>query len=209
MFGLFGKKKGQVADAPLAASQNEALARIIPVVKAMQADQDDPARQTVTLTLAPEDSPMSRPLVSDLIVMYAEDFPDRLEFVSLKRMQALGLSADELHALALHNLPSRLPEIQLHGESPRFMVTCGGTFEATLLLYDALWDSIAQSLPGQAMATVPARDLLYVTGADWDGAHSFLSEMANQDLADPRYALSKRVLIRSEGSWIVGGALGH
>jgi uncharacterized protein YtpQ (UPF0354 family) len=200
MFSLFGKKKAEVPPAAKE-SREEALARIIPVVKAVEHGPSD----ALPIDLPPEDCPVSRPLAADLIVLYAEDFPDRFVFVSKRRMEQLGLTAAELHALALRNLPSRLPEIQLHGEAPRHMLTCGGNFEATLLLHDGLWEALAETLPGPAMVVVPARDLLFVSGADWEGAHAFLSELAKKELEDKRYALSQQVFVRKLNTWAAVG----
>jgi uncharacterized protein YtpQ (UPF0354 family) len=201
MFGLFGKKKAQAGAPRTADPRQEALDRIIPVVKAVEHESSD----AIPIDLPAEHSPISRPLAADLIVLYAEDFPDRFEFISKHRMEQLELTPDELHRLALRNLPNRLPEIQLHGDSPCHMITCGGNFEATLLLHDGLWDAMGENLPGQPMAVVPARDLLFVTGSGWEGAHQFLSELANKELEDKRYALSKQVFTRKAGTWVAVG----
>jgi uncharacterized protein YtpQ (UPF0354 family) len=200
MLSLFRKKKAET-EAGSEKAREEALARIIPVVKAIESEPSD----AVPIDLPAEDSPVSRSLAADLIVLYAEDFPDRFVFVSKRRMEQLGLTASELHALALSNLPGRLPEIQLHGDAPRHMLTCGGNFEATLLLHDGLWETLAESLPGPPMVAVPARDLLFVSGAHWDGAHQFLSELANMELEDKRYALSQQVFVRTGGTWAAFG----
>lgn len=177
----------------------EVLQRIIPLVKAVVLDEAD----TVPLDIPEDGRPVSRPLAGDLIVMYAEDLEGRFVFVSGRRMSQLGLTMEQLHELALSNLPNRLPQIEMHGDSPRHMLTCGGNFEATLLLHDGLWETIAEALPGQAMICVPARDLLFVSGSGWDGAHAFLSEIASRELEDKRYTLSKEVFVRTDGRWVV------
>lgn len=62
MFGLFGKKKAQ-AEAPRTADpRQEALERIIPVVKAMERERSD----ATPIDLPAEHSPISRPLAADL-----------------------------------------------------------------------------------------------------------------------------------------------
>lgn len=200
MLSLFRKIMAKPAGAP-EETRDEVLARIIPVVKAVEHQPSD----ALPIDLPAEDSPVSRPLAADLIVLYAEDLPDRFVFVSKRRMEQLGLTAAELHELALSNLPGRLPEIEIHGESPRHMLTCGGNFEATLLLHDRLWETLAESLPGTPMVAVPARDLLFVSGANWDGAHQFLSELATKELEDKRYALSQQVFVRTGGTWAAVG----
>jgi uncharacterized protein YtpQ (UPF0354 family) len=157
------------------------------------------------IELPEDESPVSNVFVGDLIVMYAEDFPDRFAYLSKRRMRELGLNMDGLHALAIQNLPSRVPNIEVHGGAPRFMITAGGNFEATLLLHPTLWDSLAEHLPGTPMAVVPARDLLFVTCAEWEEGPAFMKEMAEKELEEKRYALSKLVFIKRDDSWGVHG----
>lgn len=175
------------------------LKRIVPVVKAVVLEESD----ATSVDVPKDDQPIFKPLAGDLIVMYAEDVEDKLVFISGRRMKELGLTLDRLHDLARTNLPSRVPKIEMHGASPCVMLTCGGNFEATLLLYDGLWEAMAESLPGEAMACVPSRDLLFASGSGWEGAYSFLFEAASKELEDKRYSLSKEVFIRRNGKWQV------
>lgn len=205
MFGFFGKKKAMPplpsASAPTTPPVALRIDRtlVVPLVKAIVGDADG----ATTIELPPDDSPVSVPLVADLIVMYALDYPDRFEFITGKQLRENGLTIEELHAIALRNLPNRVPKIEMHGTSPCHMITAGGNFEATLLLLDGLWDQLAEHLPGDAMAVVPARDLLCVSGSGYGEAHQFLAGIANKELEDKRYALSKCVFIRRAGRWHV------
>jgi uncharacterized protein YtpQ (UPF0354 family) len=170
---------------------------VVPVVKAVVGEIEGGE----VIELPPDNSPISIPLVAELIVMYALDYPDRFEFITRRHLQENGLNQEELHALALSNLPNRVPKIELHGEFPRYMITAGGNFEATLLLLDGLWDQLTEHLPGKPMAVVPARDLLFVSGSDYEGASQFLADVASKELEEKRYALSKCILVREGGKW--------
>ena len=201
MFGFFRRKPtvktAAIAEPAKPLSFDRSL--VIPLVKAVVADDD-----ASTVVDLPSDAvPISRPLVAELIVMYAVDYPDRFEFIAGRHLRENRISEAELHELALSNLPSRLPQIEMHGNSPCHMITAGGNMEATLLLHDTLWDQLAEHLPGEPMAVVPARDLLFVSGAGWDGAVEFLTAVANEELQDARYALSKCLLVRRSGRWQV------
>jgi hypothetical protein len=44
------------------------------------------------------------------------------------------------------------------------MLTAGGNYEATLLLLPEVWESVASMVSGHIIVSVPARDLIYVTG---------------------------------------------
>ena len=159
MFGIFRRKPVEAKSAPSEPTKQSKFERalVIPFVKAVVADD---AESTV-IDMPPDDAPTSRPLVAELIVMYVIDYSDRFEFITSRHLHENRMSVDELHELALKNLPSRIPQIEMHGNSPSHMITAGGNLEATLLLHDAMWDQLGEHLPGEPMAVVPARDLLF------------------------------------------------
>jgi uncharacterized protein YtpQ (UPF0354 family) len=191
MFGLFGKK-------PITTpTREQQLASVIPVVKAIVFKGEGK-----TIDLPEIDRPVSRPFVADLMIMYAEDKPTHFEFISSRRLAELQLNEDELHELALKNLPSRPPKIEIHGDAPKQMLIAGGNFEATLLLYDDLWDQIEASGEGELLAIAPSRDVLFFSRTSWDGAHAFLTELVQRDLEDASYLLSRCLLRRTGRKWV-------
>ena len=204
MFGLFKlfRKKRPQTPAPAATPAADVSGRIIPVIKVMEpghAGQDG-------IALPPDERPVVRPFAGDLVVMYAEDLSGHFAYLSHKRMRELGLDPDALHTLAIGNLPGRVGQIQLHGSAPRLLITAGGNLEATLLLHPTLWESLAEHLPGAPLAAVPARDLLFVTGADSEEGRAFLKQMAEKELEDKRYALSRKIFAKRNGAWVVDQA---
>ena len=178
------------------------LERIVPVIKAIEFEETGLRH----IALSDDDAPVAKSFAGDLMVMYAEDLPEHFSFLSQKRVRELGLDMEALHALAVDNLARRLPPIELHGNAPRYMITAGGNLEATLLLHPSLWESLAEHLPGDPVAVVPARDLLLVTSSEWEEGRALLREMAEKHPEDQRYALSKLLFIRRNGSWVVDGA---
>ena len=62
------------------------------------------------------------------------------------------------------------------------MLTAGGNYEAPLLLLPEIWRSVAQMVCGQIVASVPARDILLVTG-----------DSNPENLADLRRCTSKAI----------------
>jgi uncharacterized protein YtpQ (UPF0354 family) len=171
---------------------------LVPILKVME----PPDTSTEVFAISSDESPVMRPFAADLIVMYAIDLPTHFRFVTYRELRDASISEEDLHALALRNLPLRLPEIEFHGEAPRYMVTAGGNFEATLLLLESLWERIEKQMPGEILAVVPARDLLFVSASGWEGALSFMQEMASRELAEKRYALSACVFARRDGQWV-------
>jgi len=174
------------------------LESVVPLVKVALLDDEPP-----TLELGHDDSPVLEPLVADLLIAYAFDEPDRFTLVNNRRAAALGKTTRELRDLAIRNLVARLPPVELHGDAPAFMVTCGGNFEASLLLLDDFWSQMQEHVPGRIVAAVPARDLLFVSGEDWPRAREFLNAAVSKNLerGDLDHPLSAQLLVREEGIW--------
>jgi uncharacterized protein YtpQ (UPF0354 family) len=209
VFNLFRKKSNSAPTGPEVdfslPLDTELLERIVPVVKVVEHAESEADLDTnqKLVELGEDDSPVSRVLAGDLIVMYAEDRDDCFAYLTKKRMRELGLNLDDLHDLAVENLPCRVPNIQVHGDGHSFMITAGGNFEASLLLHPTLWDGLAEHLAGFPIAVVPARDLLFVAGSESEQGRAFIKEKARLELDDKRHALSTRVLIRKDGAWSV------
>lgn len=159
------------------------------------------------MQLSPDDSPVMRPFAADMVVMYAIDRPSHFEFVAMREIKARQLSEEELHDLAVTNLPSRLSHVEVHDLGGGMHgITAGGNLEASLLLLDALWDQLATRLPGEPLAAVPARDLLFTIGSEQPDAMQLISNRARTDLVEKRYAISQSIVVRRGGRW---QAVGH
>jgi len=204
MFGFLKRRNEKPVSAPpqepvkvVRAAEAPDLSLLVPVIKVVELD----APSAKVIEVPHGESPVVRPFAADLVVMYALDLPTHFQFLSYRDLQAADISEDDLHRLALQNLPTRLPEVKVHGQAPRYMVTAGGNFEATLLLLDSMWEQFAEQMPGELWAVAPARDLLYVSASGWEGALTFLREMANIDLPEKRYALSTCIFARRGGKW--------
>lgn len=202
---LFGSQPPQDSPAPqpnsVAALPAADIELIVPMIKAMGGST--PQERMPEMQLSFEQSPASLAFAADMIVMYAIDRPDHLEYLSNEVASATGFSAEGLHEAAVRNLPSRLGQVQLHdcGEGV-FGLSAGGTFEASLLLLDALWQQLAEHLPGEPLAAVPSRDLLFVVGSARPNANELIASRARIELAEKRYAISQSVLVRRGGRWL-------
>jgi uncharacterized protein YtpQ (UPF0354 family) len=116
------------------------------------------------VTLSEPDSPVERRLVADLIIFYAFDVGTHFEIVAKRDLERLRMTEDELHDRALQNLRALRLEVRANQGDRIMMLTAGGNFEATLLLLPEIWSSVAPMVSGRIVASVPARDILYVTG---------------------------------------------
>lgn len=178
---------------------------IVPMIKVVEERTDVEIAASGIPDIPVEQRPVSRPLGGDLVTMYAVDYPERFEYVSQMHLEREGISEEELHALACRNLQVRAKDIQVHGSYPRFMVTAGGNFEASLLHHEDFWRQVVAQIPlqGEIHAIVPSRDMLVFTDSGTEGAMEFLKGMLEKDLEDTSHALSKLILALRQGQWVV------
>jgi uncharacterized protein YtpQ (UPF0354 family) len=199
---FFGGNRDMAAQFEISLSLPEAdLALIVPMIKG--AADPKPQSDRAEIQLSHEQSPVSHPFAADMVVMYAIDRPRHLEYVSNQVASASGLTVDRLRDLAVRNLASRLDNVQLHdcGEGV-YGISAGGTFEASLLLMDDIWHNLAGYVPGEPLAAVPSRDLLFLVGSDAPNAERLIAAKAQIELVEKRYAVSQSVLIRRDGRWV-------
>jgi uncharacterized protein YtpQ (UPF0354 family) len=127
---------------------------IVPIIKS-SADAADLGQAT---WLEDVPLPIHRPLVENLLVMYAFDLPERFAFLNQQEASNLNLSPLELHDLAINNLLSRLEniDIQQMNDLPVFCLEIGGNLDASLMLLQEVRDVMANDVPGEIVAAVQA-----------------------------------------------------
>jgi len=123
------------------------LSMVVPLIKSVGREPEARVESEETIRLSFEESPVTRTFAADMILMYALDRADWLEYVSNGAIEQLGVSKEELHARAIEDLPNRLPPIEVHDCGGGVVgLSAGGSFEASLLLVDRLWQDLAKHL---------------------------------------------------------------
>ncbi len=140
-------------------------------------------------------------LVADLWIAYAVDHDNQIHFLSEGDRQKLGISLAELRPLAIGNLRHVIKEVSSRGEGPLYMLTAGGTYEASLLLSDKLWGGMTNVVQGDFVAAVPSRDVLLFTGSSSPDAIRKMRATAEEIHKDGSYLISKTLLVRRQGRW--------
>jgi len=187
----------------IASSLIDSLARnpsnIVPILKVLANDID--AGQATQLDNTP--LPIHRPLVEDLLVMYAFDLPERFEFLNQREASELNLSPLELHDLAIDNLLCRLEniEIQQMNDLPVFCLQIGGNLDASLLLLQDIRDTVAENVPGEIVAAVPSRDVFLVTGRDSMEGIAAVQAVVKDVWTNANHLLSKQLWVWKEEQW--------
>ncbi len=99
---------------------------------------------------------------SELYIFYVEDTEHSIRYLTKADISDLALSMEELRELAIRNLDQL--EVKMHGENGYYMLTAGGTYEASLILLD-IWYNSTFAVNGDIVIGIPSRDLLIITGS--------------------------------------------
>jgi uncharacterized protein YtpQ (UPF0354 family) len=137
-----------------------------------------------------------------LVVVYAEDSPKNIRYLTPSDVSQLKLSRERLHAMACENLKEILPKIELHGNNGLYTVTAGGTYEASLLLLDSIWNKENLPVEGEIVVAIPTRDLLLVTGSYDKEGISKLKALAKKSYDEGSYRLTQQLFVRRGGKFM-------
>ncbi len=139
------------------------ISKIIPVIKPR-----DFITEVKKLTAAKDSANFSiafNKYNNELLILYAEDKENSLDYLTTDKLGQLHISQDSILALSLKNFDKILPKIERTGHKGRYIVTAGGTYEASLLLLNSFWSSKNFSVQGDIVVAVPSRDILLITGS--------------------------------------------
>jgi len=142
---------------------------------------------------------LKRELNSELMVVYAEDLPSQLRYLGGADLEGTGVTQEELPQLAASNLMRLLPEWEIHGHDGFYMVTAGGTFEASLIAVPEFWEKAALEVQGDYVVGVPARDLLLVTGSENPADVDRLKAMVKERFPGLSYPLVTDLFLVKDG----------
>lgn len=140
-------------------------------------------------------------LVADIYCVYAVDWPDRTMSLTKEILSGLGIEQSELRRLSIENLQAILPAAECHGEGPWYFLSAGNDYEASLLLFDGLWDQLAASVSGDVVAAVPARDSLLFTGSESPEGLAAIRTRATEIVRNGHHVISETLLRRRDGRW--------
>lgn len=138
----------------------------------------------------------------ELVVVYAEDTPTSIRYLTGASLKESGLTQAELRPLAIQNLGRILPEVEIHKGALVSMITAGGNFEASLLALPDIWKDLERHVDGDIVVAIPARDLLLMTGSKTPGGIAKLRELAAKAYRDSSYQLTDTLFVRSKGKFL-------
>jgi len=104
------------------------------------------------------------PYLDDLGVGYTVGPPYGERLVTWADLDRIDLPRRRLRREAMDNLESMVDMARIHGQPPALWVSFEG-MESSLLLVDEFWEDVAESIPGELVVGVPARDVVLITGS--------------------------------------------
>lgn len=140
-------------------------------------------------------------LAGDLWIVYAFDTPEAMLTMQHKHLWELELKTQELRSLAMENLRRILPPIMQHGDGPLFMLTAGGDYVASLLLFDDVWAEIHETTEGDIVAAVPSRDVLFFTDSSSKEGIEELRAAITRVTNSGGYQVSSTMFRRATDGW--------
>jgi len=195
MFGLFKKKHPAEPDATL----------IVPRIK--------PTNFLAALRdigTSPGDTPITEPLVADLVVAYALDLGETFEMVCPHHCQTLGIAHSQLRSIAIDNLRKQVGDLDYEDLAggklpvPLWSITSGNDLEACLVMLDDFWSSMARRVPGDMVVGLPARNALVITSTQSPATVQLLREVVMEThRRATNHSLTLHLLVRRGSGWEV------
>lgn len=136
-----------------------------------------------------------------LEVLYAEDTEFNIRYLGQDDIESLGINTDCLLSNAVENLKRDLPPIERHGADGYYMLTAGGNYEASLLLFDSIWNSSNFVVNGDIVVGIPSRDLLFVTGSNDKANITRLKDVCEEVVAESGYSITSTLFVRHGDKW--------
>ena len=148
-------------------------------------------------------------LADDLNVLYVMDTEFTMSTIDRKSADEMRLSAEGLHAIAVENLMDFFAEIEISVESLETndggivaYLVADGNYEASAILIDELIATLDDSLQGDLIVFVPARDLFIVTGTAEPGGYEAANEISQNLFDESAYVISPHAWVIDDGAWV-------
>lgn len=137
----------------------------------------------------------------DLIILYAEDSPKTIRYLTPKDLDDMKILRKDLRPLACENLKRLLPMMERVGTNGFYIVRAGGDYDASLLLLDSIWNDGQIGVQGDIVVAIPMRNLLLVTGTKHPQAIEKVRQLAKDSFAEGSYRLTPKLFVYRNGKF--------
>ena len=137
----------------------------------------------------------------DLVIVYAEDTDQNIRYLSSESLEKAGIEKRSLRVLACDNLNRLLPSVERRGANGTYMLAAGGNYEASLLLIDSIWSGNQFDVRGDPVVSVPARDMLLITGSEDEDGLKKIRKLAADTISAGQYILIPDLFVFKNGKF--------
>lgn len=141
-------------------------------------------------------------LNAELVIVYAEDSPKSLSYVTAKSVATAGLKHAELRPLAIANLKRLLTKVEAKGGNGVYLMVADGSYEASLLLFDDIWQEKRLKVEGDYVVAVPSRETLLITGSADQAGLKKVRQLARDTVAESPYHLTADLFVYRNGHFV-------
>lgn len=126
----------------------------------------------------------------ELVIIYAEDQESSIKYFSNEDFINSGFPRDSLLSESIKNLDRILPSIERVGENGFYGLIAGGDYEASLILFESMWNKDNFQVKGDIVVAIPTRDLLIVTGSEDSAGLERMRTTVKESYEDGSYFLT-------------------
>lgn len=134
-----------------------------------------------------------------LVVVYAEDTPSHLRYVTGDMLKKVRIGPGRLREVAVANLKRVLPRLKFRHRPDIGVIEADGVYEASLLVVPEVWIELKGKVDGDPVVAIPARGKLMFTGSRNAEGIKLLRRMAGEIARASSYPLTDRLFVVRAG----------
>ncbi|MDC6361504.1 MULTISPECIES: DUF1444 family protein [Flavobacteriaceae] len=131
------------------------------------------------------------PYNEDLIIVYAEDRDNNINYFNQEEFEKLEIARDSLLEFSVNNLSNIVPKIETVGENGNFGLIAGGDYEVSLMLMTSIWTKENFDVDGEIVIAIPNRDLVFITGSNDNEAIEKLKNTVQESYETGNHSVSR------------------
>lgn len=176
-------------------------ARIVPVVKD-RAWIEETTKAVLAQGAAKAPEYYFETLNDELVVIYGEDRPENVAYLSTATIAELKIDQAELRRLACANLQRILPPIRRIPAGGVISIEGAESYQSSLLLLDSLWTDGRLGVRGEIVVGVPSRSVLLVAGSQDPAGLARLRENVDEVYRADTYRLTRKLFVYRDGRFV-------
>lgn len=142
-------------------------------------------------------------LNEELIVGYVVDNENTMRYILTDNFSALNLSDEKLKNTSVINLRRSYPHVKIEGSKELYVVSINGDYDASLILYDDLWNHQNFKVKGDIVVAIPAKDALIVTGSENPASIHKMKKAVKSIYQSNPYHITDKLFVRRNHHWVV------